>query len=132
MALDLSQFGGYNDFPIGWRKIDAAEFAQSMTLWSLQHQEYRQMIDKNDRSVPALSGRLFFFWNQTGVAVVSKSVRKASGYGYETVGEFYAFGCNHEYEPVEWDQETMGPQFRFNHASKCKKCDHIWIVDSSD
>lgn len=134
MALDLSQFGGYNDFPPGWRQITDAEFARKMTLYSFDHQEHRQMHAKDAHyTESAMKGRLFFFWDGTGVAVVSKSVRdETKGFGYKDVAEFYAFGCDHEYESIAWDRETMGPQFRCNHASKCKKCGQVWVVDSSD
>jgi len=134
MALDLSQFGGYNDFPPGWRMIEAAEFARKMTfLHSFDHKEFRQMRNRTNPYETVVQGQLFFFPDGTGAAVVCKSVRdETKGFGYKDVAEFYAFGCDHEYESIIWDRETMGPQFRCNHASKCKKCGHVWIVDSSD
>lgn len=44
---------------------------------------------------------------------------------------FYLLGCKHQYEEVSG--ESIGQTlFRMEHANKCKKCGHTYVVDSSD
>lgn len=128
--IDRTQFGGYNDFPPGWREVDSGFFARKMTLREFTHQEHRQMHRQGDPLFEFVNGQLFFFWDGTGVAVSSSS--EGEPFNYKDVARFWAFGCDHEYEDLAWDRETMGPRFSCDHASKCKKCGHVLIVDSSD
>lgn len=136
-----SEFGGFNDFPPGWREIDVAEFAQRMSSYHPMYHEYRQMLTP-ERNVPAVSAQLFFYHDGTGVAVVSNwgptdpDIRYSP---YVWTGRVFAFGCNHEYESIGIETlREVAPEFktrllfRTEHASRCTKCGHIKIVDSSD
>lgn len=124
-------FGSFWDFPPQWRSISADEFASKMVRKNIKHQEYRQMRNAGQYE-PATIGRLFFFEDDTGIAVVSRSVRKSTGFGYEEHAEFFAFGCNHIYQDIEWDQDRFGPQMSCDHASKCVNCGHEFIYNSGD
>lgn len=113
-----AKFGGFNDFPPQWRSISAKEFGRTMNHYSTVGTDFRQMIDYNTNN-PAMSATLFFYHDDTGIAVNDK-------------GEMFAFGCNHQYEATPWDYDTMGPHFNCNSAYKCTKCGHISVIDSSD
>lgn len=112
------KFGKYNDFPPNFREISIVEFGQKLTNYTFDYSEYRQMWE-DVYTKPAVSAMLFFFWDDTGLAITRE-------------GETYAFGCNHLMENVAWDRETMGPQYNCMHAYKCTKCGFIQTIDSSD
>jgi hypothetical protein len=80
---------GYNDFPHGWREITEGEFSQSPFFsYHPDYVEFRQMLDKNKPSVPAVSATLNWLWDRTGYSIVND-------YHAKTV-RFYTFGCDHK------------------------------------
>lgn len=82
--------GRYNDFPPGWREIDAAEFAKSRHfMFCPVLVEFRQMMrpfgeTDTTKDVPHVSAYLYWQQNGTGYAVVND-------YWAGTV-KFYTFG----------------------------------------
>jgi hypothetical protein len=49
----------FNDFPANWREITQEVFAKSRHFtFAPVNIEFRQMIDRNDRSKPPLNARL--------------------------------------------------------------------------
>ncbi len=127
-----TNYGHYNEIPENFRPISPDKFASIMMFYPDIHTEYRQLIGLKD--IPyATSAKLWFFHDGTGIALTEECIKNDKDFPmYKYVAGFYAFGCDHEYEPIAWDSETMGPQYRCTHASKCKKCGRVWIVDSSD
>ena len=115
-----TKFGGFNDFPPNFIPITVKEFGSKMTHYDFDYSEYRQMYKDDDLyATPAVSAKLFFFWDDTGVAITR-------------AGELYSFGCDHTMENIPWDRETMGPQFNCTNAYKCSKCGFVQVLDSSD
>ena len=137
----VEQWGGFNDFPPGWREIDSAEFAKTICHHTPSLVEYRQMQNRHeDHLVSAVFAQLMFFDNNTGVAVESQYGPSAPALysEYKYTARFYAFGCNHVYEGI--DQKTLNTikgferhtLFRTMRAHRCTLCGHIRITDSSD
>ena len=92
------QFGGFNDFPPGWREIDAATFACSdFFFYTPVREEHRQMFKRHpDGSIinePAVCARLYFSHDNNGVAMV-QIIERARPVGVR----FFGFGCLHEEE----------------------------------
>ena len=115
-----AKFGGFNDFPQNMNEISIAEFGRRLTHYNFDHSEYRQMRDEDDpTNASAISAKLFFFWDDTGVIITSE-------------GKIYSFGCNHIMENTPWDRETMGPQYNCTNAYKCSTCGFVQVLDSSD
>ena len=125
-------FGGYNDFPPNWREISAEEFAVKMNHYNFSEAESRQMREKDDWYNLHVPAQLFFYWDGTGLAVSYTNTWNSEKFKYDYTAKFFAFGCDHEYQFSDWNSEKFGPQFRCNHALKCKKCGHEYAVDSSD
>jgi hypothetical protein len=119
-AAHERKWGGGNDFPPGWRKIEEAEFAQSdFFTYAPELVEFRQMINRKDNK-PAMSAHLYFMWNGRGYSIVNDFWAKKVSY--------FAFGCDHDYER---DPEYK-PAFNCDNGFRCKKCGHKFSVDSSD
>lgn len=82
--------GRYNEFPPGWREIDAAEFARSRHFMFVPVLvEYRQMMrpfgeQDTSKDKPAVSTHLFWQQNGTGFAIVED-------FWARTI-KFYTFG----------------------------------------
>lgn len=125
-------FGGFNDFPPQWREIDPNEFGQKMNHYSFIKSEYRQMHLKGNDYIPALQATLFFFHDNTGIAVSKESIKEKGKYNYKQISRFFAFGCDHDYQEIPWNREQFGPQYKGLHAMKCSKCGMLKSVDSSD
>lgn len=87
------QWGLYNDFPPGWRKITAGEFAQSLFFaFHPQVVEHRQMVTRNDDgfTIGMTNATLFFFHENVGYAIVNDFWGKKITY--------YAFGCDQPHQ----------------------------------
>ena len=126
-AAHQAKWGGYNDVPPGWRKISQKELVQRTHFrsYSPEFTEFRQMIV--DPNKPMVDAHLQFYWDGTGVGIVSD-------YWKGTV-TFYAFGCDHDYREMGQDEcRKHGIQHfgRCWHVSECTKCGNINAVDSSD
>lgn len=123
-------YGGYNDFPPGWRSITPEEFSQHpFWTYGFVATEHRQMWpDGRCRpGVKMTAARLFFMYDGTGVAM-------EQDYWGKTV-RYYAFGCDHKYEELgqRYCLENNIPHFgRCWHVYRCTVCGHRDAQDSSD
>lgn len=120
---------GFNDAPIGWREITLKQFAQSKFFsYHPTFIEYRQILRIDGKPVEKMiSAQLFWFHDDTGVALVSD-------YWAGTISCF-AFGCVHEYVELSAEQaRSLGHVHCGScyHVYKCEKCGHINAEDSSD
>jgi hypothetical protein len=62
----------FNDFPANWREITQEVFAKSRHFtFAPVNIEFRQMIDRNDRSKPPLNARLEWQADGTGYSIVN-------------------------------------------------------------
>jgi hypothetical protein len=130
--IHQQKWGSYNDFPPGWKQLTEKEFAQSRLadMYTPELVEHRQMF-RSDVLMLAdvgkmVEARLFFNHDGTGWAM---SIDTWAG----TV-TYYRFGCKHDMtgKLTKKDREKIGFLGRCQHASKCKKCGYISVVDSSD
>ncbi len=81
-------WGGYNDFPPGWRKIKPSEFAQSLFFtFPPTLIEYRQMMNNAGTfAMTCTSAHLYFYHENCGYAIVNDFWGKKL--------QHYAFGCD--------------------------------------
>ena len=133
-ATEITErLGKFNDFPPGWREITPEEFAITCVKNRISHTQFRSMRDHTKGfTTELLDGQLFIFPDLTGVAVTSEYQYQGphfTDYVYAT--KFWAFGCNHQFKEVAWDQK-YGTQFQGLHLWQCKQCGEQQVVDSSD
>lgn len=116
MKYTTFEWGGYNDFPPGWRKMTDAEFAKSHLLAEKPVSvETRQMVD--DKHPKMVEAKLFFLYDNQGYAI---------GVDYwKGKVQFYHFGCDHEWGP----RRNIGNCLN---DYTCTKCGQVNRVDSSD
>ena len=133
-------FGGYNDFPPGWRQISEEEFAKSAFFtYSPQFADSRQMNNppelmrvQNPEQRPharpvSVSATLHFMHDGTGFALVRDS--------WAGKVAFFAFGCDHKYvelSQAECRKRDISHMGRCWHVNECTECGHIHAYDSSD
>jgi hypothetical protein len=128
------RYGGFNDFPPGWREIDADEFwGKFGTYGPGSRAEYRQMGKRGGEWIlggvgqgPLLSAHLFFYGDGSGLAaeVRGEYFTRGGESGYRYTPRFYRFAlCEHEYEVT-----VRRMCYR---ESTCKLCGHVDVVDSS-
>lgn len=116
----LKKFGGYNDFPPGWKEITEDEFWHKFMLYSWDREEYRQMMDRENLKSGVVDARLFFYNDGSGIAC-TREAKNAS----ITRPRFYRFAlCEHDYETVR--------RGRCYSEHRCRKCGHRRTLDSSD
>jgi len=119
-------------FPPKWTEINAGEFARKFALGRLIRSEYRQMRPKDNMYGLALMATLFFFSDDTGVAVQHISVFDKTTYNNKSEAKFYSFGCKHNMELIQWDEERFGPKMNCDHAYACSECGYTEVINSSD
>lgn len=122
------EFGGFNDFPLGWREIPPDEFGRKMNYQSFVSFEYRQMHSEDNSTV--IMATLFFFPDKTGIAVSKEWLGIEQN--YKQISKFYAFGCSHVFHEIDWNREEFGTQYKGLHAVECINCGIIETIDSSD
>jgi hypothetical protein len=112
-------YGQFNDIPPGWKEVDE-EYIVTRSLWRTyapRRMEYRQIRVEGQ---PYMSVTLYFFHDGTGVGMHfdywGKKIR------------WFHFGCEHVYTEIE---RPAGGRSGI-HKSKCTKCEHIWVYDTSD
>lgn len=120
--------GGFNDFPPGWREVSMEDFAQSdYFTWNPKFEEFRQMLNPEQRNEPAVSARLWWMHDNTGYALVQDYWGKKV--------KFFKFGCKHAYETGEaLEKELSNRNIKLgqhDHALFCVKCKSLTIIDSS-
>lgn len=109
---ELSPDGtGYNDLPFNWKGMTEDEFAKSGFRggWSkMEHRQmYRKTFDgKRDRQSGMIDAQLFWFKDDTGVAMVLDYWKGKVTY--------YQFGCHHTLNHAKFSVE--GP----NNCPNCK------------
>jgi hypothetical protein len=120
-----AQYGVFNDFPPGWREITESEFAKSHYFtYSPILREFRQMFT-TERDVPCVGAQLYFMHDGTGYSIVNDY--------WKGKVRFFQFGCFHEWGGSTEELKTRGIRLMHSeHASFCKKCGYLSIVDSSD
>lgn len=126
------KFGGYNDFPPGWREITQEDFARSIYFtYAPRSVEYRQMLrymDGREHSGKMVDGFLYFFHDGTGFSIIND-------FWANTV-RFYAFGCAHEYAGNSISLEAAKARgitiSQHDSVFYCPKCGHLEVHDSSD
>jgi hypothetical protein len=109
------EFGKFNDFPPNWKQITEEEFSRSnFSIYMPEYIGFRQMMNKKDMS-GFVAANLFFFHDNTGVAIEHKNGKI----------NYYKFAlCEHEFG------EDKG-KYMFEHTYTCKKCGYTYTVDSS-
>lgn len=126
-AWVVELFGSYNQFPPGWEKIPPSLYGKLMTMYPIEHFEYRQML--NDFLDPTTDGVLHFFNNETGVGVTSKMGIDEDGDSF-IVTEFFRFGCNHEMVEIPWEAHEFGMRMRGDSAHRCIHCGFTRVTSS--
>lgn len=132
-------YGKYNDFPPNWREITQDEFARSLFFhYTPDFIDFRQMYEKDKDgkrayNAPYTSGKLFFFWNKTGIGIVDTYEDKK--YNAKKILRFFKFGCEHKYRELSREESAKKGRTHFGrcyHIEECTTCGHIWEYDSSD
>lgn len=123
-VLNGIDYGGYNDFPPGWKRISADTFGSLVTRCNITKHEFRQMYHTGSRD-PATEAKLLFLADNTGVAVVAAYRLSRIAGKYKWFTTFYRFGCDHKFE-------TLPSSGRCLHEYRCTVCGYRQVVDSSD
>lgn len=127
--VDIESIDGTDDNvePIGFREITEKEFAQSQFFqYTPDYMESRQIYDSK-LSDKAFTVEIFWFQDKTGLAL--------SRDYWEGKMRYFACGCDHNYKELsqkECQKAGIAHEGRCWHVLKCKKCKHIYSVDSSD
>lgn len=110
------RWGGYNDFPPGWREVAETDFTRDPSVDHFHpFQEARQM------RVPGtamLTARLFFHVSGTSGHAVARDWQAGRM-------RYFRFGCAHR--RVTHENPAM-----CQHVYHCQDCGWRWEVDSSD
>lgn len=121
------RWGGYNDFPSGWKDVsedpdlvDRIMLAQIRC--SFQLAECRQMYNRSESGTwgQMMDGTLYFTHGGDNFAVV-RHYKVGTGF----VFKYFTFGCGHHNKV----SKVIG---RCHRRSTCSDCGHVWTVDSSD
>jgi hypothetical protein len=103
--------------PNDWREISEKEFAQG------QFRIFSRVKNIESR----FNGTLFWFYDNTGVAIVTEY--------WQGKVKYYAFGCDHKYvelTPEECGLRSIEHFGRCYHVEECSNCKRISTRDSSD
>lgn len=134
---------GYNECPANLRLIDQHEFARKLGgPYSPSEIEYRQIqgdeIPKDIQDAIGgkwLSLHIFWYYDKTGVAVISKWNGTRHGSKPEWEGFFFAVGCQHDYRELSYQtckEQGITHMGNCYHVYKCQKCGFVDAHDSSD
>lgn len=94
-AAHEAKWGGFNDFPPGWKEIDAKEFAKSPHFgFNPDLREYRQMLRSKEfeHAGCCVTTHLYFYFDGRGYALVNDF--------WEGTVKFFMFG---ELNPHAYD-----------------------------
>lgn len=130
-----AKYGAYNDFPPGWRPCTPDRFWGRFMTYNADLTEHRQMMNPRahiDAYPPnhyggrtVRSARLFFYWDDTGLAMVDDYDH---GKMEHRAPLLYEFGpCMHERREDVPEKSHM-----CYHVSRCVDCGREFAVDSSD
>ena len=108
----------FNDIPDGITQITVGTFMNLLTKRKIMNTELRQPKKWLKKPYGTIDYHLYYFADNTGIAVAPKYEKGKVDYLY------FKFGCSHEY--IQQSQESCLK------THKCNVCNHIYIVDSSD
>lgn len=117
-------YGGYNDFPPGWREITPEEFAHSnFFVFSFIQTEYRQMVRKPDGTRSTMIAATLFF-HARGCFAISRR---------NGMPVYFRFGCEHQWGSARDELQRLGRRLTAHERARfCSKCQTLEIDDSSD
>lgn len=118
---------GYNDAPIGLRKISEKEFAQSAFFTECPTHKQHKQITRGHGQKTMLALQIYWFHDKTGIGI--------SRNYWEGKVTYWACGCDHDYKELHHQECARRRIHHYGncfHVCECSKCKHVMSYDSGD